>query len=79
MMSKGKTKKEPRPAKRPYKFTLDEARFKDVIIILDSVPKPFRSEYIAESIRFARNQFGFRNQVKDDFSQIKGSIEGGAI
>ena len=53
MGSKRNTKKRDR---RVYRFSLDMERHREVIELLESVPKPFRGELIAESIKTARRK-----------------------
>lgn len=55
MRTKRKTKKRERMI---YRFSLDKERYGEIIRLLDSLPKPFRGEYIAESIRIARLHLG---------------------
>jgi len=55
MRTKRKTKKRERMV---YRFSLDKERYEEIIRLLDSLPKPFRGEYIAESIRIARLRLG---------------------
>jgi hypothetical protein len=73
-MKEDKEKKGSKGGKKPYRFTLDERRYKDVIAILDSIPKPFRPEYIAEAIRVARRHFGLRGEPNGPHS-FKGSFD----
>ena len=53
MESKRNTQKR---QKRVYRISLDMERHREVIELLDSIPKPFRGELIAESIKTARSK-----------------------
>lgn len=42
--------------KKTYKFTFDTETEKDVIQVLESVPRLLRSQYIVEVIRFTKSK-----------------------
>lgn len=50
----GRKRKTEKRERKVYRFSLDKERYGSLIQMLDSIPKPFRGEYIAESIRMAR-------------------------
>ena len=50
----GRRRKTEKRERKVYRFSLDKERYGSLIQMLDSIPKPFRGEYIAESIRMAR-------------------------
>ena len=49
--------REVKSPKRLFRFSLDEKVYKDVIEVIESIPKPFRGHFIAESIRAAKKYY----------------------
>jgi len=40
-----------------FRITLDDEVYQDVVSILKAVPKPLRGEYIAEAVRYLRQNY----------------------
>jgi len=49
--------KEVKSARRLFRFSLEENVYKDVIEVIESIPKPFRGHFIAEAIRAAKKYY----------------------
>jgi hypothetical protein len=74
-MEQGKRgKKTNHQMKKAYRFTLDKRRYAEIISILDSIPKSFRSEFIAESIKVAREYYVGKKGEKNEPPDFKGTL-----
>ena len=72
--------REVKSAKRLFKFTLDEKVYKDVIEAIESIPKPFRGYFIAESIRVAKKYYtpqSINTAINTDPSNFRGVFKFG--
>ncbi len=54
-----------------YRFGLVKERDGDIIDLLNSVPRPMRGHYIAESIRIARVKLGLENSNTETKPEVK--------
>lgn len=54
-----------------FRINLDDTKYKDVIDALMSCPKPYRTEYIAEAIRYTRRNFIPNQQESEDNKKNK--------
>ena len=74
-MGQAKRDKKTKQMRKAYRFTLDKKRHAEIISILDSIPKPFRTEFIAESIRVAREYYvGHEKEEKIKPPDFRGAL-----
>jgi hypothetical protein len=71
----GTTRKTHKREKRLYRFTLDMERYGELVHLLDSIPKPLRGEYIAESLKIARAKLSLQNSNTEPPVEFKGTFD----
>ncbi len=57
-----------------YRFGLVKERDRDIITLLNSVPRPMRGQYIAESIRIARIKVGLEESNPETKPSVKSPL-----
>jgi len=60
--------------RKAYRFSLDKGKYMEVVQLLDSIPRPLRGEYIAESIRIARIKLSSKNSDAAPPVEFKGTF-----
>jgi len=71
----GRRRKTEKHERKVYRFSLDKERYGSLIQMLDYIPKPFRGEYIAESIRMARFSSSWQSPNTETPIEFKGVFE----
>ncbi len=71
----GTVRKTQKRERKLYRFTLDKIRYGELIELLDSIPKPLRGEYIAESIKIARPHFNLKSPNPEPPVEFKGTFD----
>jgi len=70
----GRRRKMEKRERKAYRFSLDKEKYIEVVQLLDSIPKPFRGEYIAESVRIARSKLSLQNSDAAPPVEFKGTF-----